>query len=44
MRTRAERRVAARNTWDRLEVSFWFAPAIMSVAAVSARVGDVLAR
>jgi uncharacterized membrane protein len=34
VRTRAERRVAARNTWDRLEVSFWFAPAIMSVAAV----------
>ena len=23
-----------RNTWDRLEVSFWFAPAIMSVGAV----------
>jgi uncharacterized membrane protein len=34
MRTRAERRVAARNTWDRLEVSFWFAPVIMSAAAV----------
>jgi len=35
MKTRAERRVAARsNTWDRLEVSFWFAPAIMSVVAV----------
>jgi uncharacterized membrane protein len=34
MRTRAERRVAARNTWDRLEVSFWFAPAIMSAGAV----------
>jgi uncharacterized membrane protein len=34
MRTRAERRVAARNTWDRLEVSFWFAPAVMSLAAV----------
>ena len=34
MRTRAERRVAARNTWDRLEVSFWFAPAVMALAAV----------
>jgi uncharacterized membrane protein len=35
MKTRAERRVAARsNTWDRLEVSFWFAPAIMAVVAV----------
>jgi uncharacterized membrane protein len=28
------RRVAARNTWDRLEVSFWFAPAIMALGAV----------
>ena len=28
------RRVAARNTWDRLEVSFWFAPAIMGLGAV----------
>lgn len=34
MRTRAERRVAARNTWDRLEVSFWFAPTIMALGAV----------
>jgi uncharacterized membrane protein len=34
MKTHAERRVAARNTWDRLEVSFWFAPAIMSAGAV----------
>jgi uncharacterized membrane protein len=28
------RRVAARNTWDRLEVSFWFAPAVMALGAV----------
>ena len=34
MRTRAERRVAARYRWDRLEVSFWFAPAVMALAAV----------
>jgi len=34
MRTRAMRRVAARYRWDRLRVSFWFAPAIMSLAAV----------
>ena len=34
MRTRAERRVAARYRWDRLKVSFWFAPAVMALAAV----------
>jgi uncharacterized membrane protein len=34
MRTLAVRRVAARNTWDRLEVSFWFAPTIMALGAV----------
>ena len=34
MRTRAKRRVTARFTWDRLKVSFWFAPLVMSVAAI----------
>ncbi len=34
MRTRAERRVAARYRWDSLKVSFWFAPAIMALGAV----------
>ena len=34
MRTRGMRRVAVRNTWDRLEVSFWFAPAVMALGAV----------
>lgn len=34
MRTRAMRRVTARHNWDRLRVSFWFAPAITAVAAV----------
>ena len=34
MRTRAMRRVTARYTWDRLRVSFWFAPAIMALAAI----------
>lgn len=34
MRTRAMRRVTARYTWDRLQVSFWFAPAALAVAAV----------
>ena len=34
MRTRTERRVAARYRWDRLKVSFWFAPALMALAAV----------
>ncbi len=34
MRSRTERRVIARYTWDRLRVSFWFAPLVMSVAAL----------
>jgi uncharacterized membrane protein len=34
MRTRIERKVAARYRWDRLKVSFWFAPAIMALGAV----------
>ena len=34
MRTRAMRRVTVRYTWDRLKVSFWFAPVIMALAAV----------
>jgi uncharacterized membrane protein len=34
MRTRAKRRVTARFTWDRLKVSFWFAPLVLSVAAI----------
>ena len=28
------RRVTARYTWDRLKVSFWFAPAVMSLGAI----------
>jgi uncharacterized membrane protein len=34
MRTRTERRVAARYRWDRLKVSFWFAPALMALGAI----------
>ncbi len=34
MRTRKMRRVAARYRWDRMKVSFWFAPVVMSIAAV----------
>ncbi|MFN8471494.1 MAG: DUF2254 domain-containing protein [Anaerolineae bacterium] len=34
MRTRAMRRVTARKTWDRVMVSFWFAPTIMALGAV----------
>jgi len=34
MTTRASRRVTARYNWDRLKVSFWFTPVIMSVAAI----------
>ena len=34
MRTRAMRRVTARYRWDRLKVSFWFAPAVMSLGAI----------
>jgi uncharacterized membrane protein len=33
MRTRAERRAAARYRWDRVKVSFWFAPAVMAIVA-----------
>jgi uncharacterized membrane protein len=35
MRTRVERRVAARYRWDRLTVSFWFASALMALGAVA---------
>ena len=34
MKTRKMRRVTARYQWDRLKVSFWFAPLVMSIAAV----------
>jgi uncharacterized membrane protein len=34
MRTRIMKRVATRHRWDRLMVSFWFAPALMALAAV----------
>ena len=34
MRNRIAGRAAARYRWDRLKVSFWFAPAIMAVFAV----------
>lgn len=34
MRTRKMRRVAARYRWDRLKVSFWFAPVVMSIVAL----------
>jgi uncharacterized membrane protein len=34
MRTRTERRAAARYRWDRMKVSFWFAPVILAIAAV----------
>ena len=34
MRNRKIRRVTARYQWDRMRVSFWFAPLIMSVIAV----------
>ena len=34
MRTRATRRAAARYKWDRLKVSFWFAPVVMSLGAI----------
>jgi len=33
MRTRTIRRVAIRYRWDRLKVSFWFAPLVMSLCA-----------
>jgi uncharacterized membrane protein len=34
MKSRAMRRVKARYNWDRLRVSFWFAPAVMALAAL----------
>ncbi len=34
MRTRTERRVAARYRWDRLKVSFWFTSVVMALAAM----------
>jgi uncharacterized membrane protein len=34
VRTRAQRRAAARYRWDRLKVSFWFAPVAMATGAV----------
>ena len=34
MGTRARRRVTARYRWDRLRVSFWFAPVVMSLGAM----------
>ena len=34
MKTRAMRRATVRYRWDRLKVSFWFAPAIMALGAV----------
>jgi uncharacterized membrane protein len=34
MKSRARRRVTARYNWDRLKVSFWFAPLVMAVAAI----------
>ena len=34
MKSRKMRRVTARYTWDRLKVSFWFAPTVMSVIAI----------
>ncbi len=34
MKTPKMRRVIARYNWDRLKVSFWFAPVVMSIGAV----------
>ena len=34
MSTRKVRRVTARYQWDRLKVSFWFAPVVMSLIAI----------
>lgn len=34
MGNRKTRRVTARYRWDRLKVSFWFAPAVMSLGAI----------
>jgi uncharacterized membrane protein len=34
MKTRKRRRVTVRYQWDRMKVSFWFAPVVMSLAAI----------
>jgi uncharacterized membrane protein len=34
MRSRALRRVTVRYTWDRMKVSFWFAPVVMSLGTL----------
>ena len=34
MKNRKIRRVKARYQWDRMKVSFWFAPVVMAVGAV----------
>ena len=34
MKSRKMRRVAARYQWDRLKVSFWFTPVVMSLGAI----------
>lgn len=34
MKTRAERKAAARYRWDRLKVNFWMTPALMAAGAV----------
>jgi uncharacterized membrane protein len=34
MKSRKMRRVTARHKWDRLKVSFWFAPAVMALGAI----------
>ena len=34
MKTRKMRRVTARYQWDRLKVSFWFAPLVMAIIAI----------
>lgn len=34
MRSRAMRRMTVRYTWDRMKVSFWLVPLVMSIAMV----------
>ncbi len=34
MQNRSLRRVTARYTWDRMKVSFWFAPLVMALGAI----------
>jgi hypothetical protein len=41
MKTRKMRRVTARYNWDRMKVSFWFAPVVMSLGAIGFWRGDV---